>query len=125
MSFPRIPSLPNGPTPRQLSVRRRASRLYLHAAVRLAAEAFFRFTHRAEDFEALWSHGGHVWLGSQTFLHWAMGDAGIDVPWMVGEATDAPEAADELQEAVRAELTAYWAEQLAALPRKSTPSWRP
>jgi hypothetical protein len=54
-----------------------------------------------------------------------MGDTGIDVPWMVGEATDAPEAADELQEAVRAELTAYWAEQLAALPRKSTPPWRP
>jgi hypothetical protein len=91
----------------------------------LAAQAFFRFTHRAEDSEALWSHGEHVWLGSQTFLHWAMCDAGIDVPWMVGEATDAPEAADQLHEAVRAELTAYWVEQLAALPRKSTPPWRP
>jgi hypothetical protein len=125
MNSHQIPPLPNGPTPRQLSVRRRASRLYLHAAVRLAAHAFFRFTHRAENAEALWSHGEGVWLGSQTFLHWAMCDAGIDVPWVVGEATDAPETADELRETVRAELIAYWAEQLAALPRKSTPVWCP
>jgi hypothetical protein len=54
-----------------------------------------------------------------------MCDANIDIPWMVALATDAPETADELREAVRAELIAYWAEQLAALPRKSTPTWRP
>jgi hypothetical protein len=91
----------------------------------LAAHAFFRFTHRAKRAEALWSRREGVWLGSQTFLHWATCDANIDIPWMVAEATDAPATADELHEAVRAELIAYWAEQLAALPRKSTPPWSP
>ena len=125
MNSRHIPPPPNGPTPRQLSVRRRAGRLYLHAAVRLAAQAFFRFTHRAEPAEALWSHRERVWLGSRTFLQWAMCDDDIDIPWMVAVATDAPESADELQEAVRAELIAYWAEQLAALPCKSMPAWWP
>ena len=125
MNSRRIPPPPNGPAPRQLSVRHRASRLYLHAAVRLAAQAFCRFTHLAKGAEALWSHGEGVWLGSPTFLHGAMCDAGIDIPWMMAEATDAPETADELREAVRAELIAYWAEPLAALPRKSTAPWPP
>ena len=125
MKVHRISLPPNRRTRRQRSVRQRASRLYLHAAVRLAARAFFCFTHRAERAEALWSDCDHVWLGSQTFLHWALCDVGIDIPWVVAEATDAPDAADELHEAVRAELTAYWAEQLASLPRKSTPSWPP
>jgi len=125
MSAQRIPPPPNGPTRRQLSVRHRASRLYLHAAVRLAADAFFRFTHRAKRAEALWSHTERVWLGSRTFLHWAMCDARIDIPWLVAEVVDAPETVDELQKAVRAELIAYWAEQLAALPHKSTPQWLP
>ena len=125
MNPQRIPPPPNGPTPRQRSVRDRASRLYLRGAVRLAAHAFFRFTHRAKLANALWSHSEGVWLGSQTFLNWAMCDAGIDIPWLVAEAEDAPQTADELCEAVRAELTAYWAEQLAALPHKSTPRWPP
>ena len=125
MKSHRIPPPPNGPTRRQLSVRDRASRLYLHAAVRLAAQAFFRFTHRAQRANALWCHSERVWLGSQTFLNWAMCDAEIDIPWMVADAADAPETADALHEAVRAELIAYWAEQLASLPRKSTPTWPP
>jgi len=125
MNSRRIPPPPNGPTRRQLSVRHRASRLYLDAAVRLAAHAFFRFTHRARRAEALWSHGEGVWMGSKTFLHWAMYDADIDIPWIVAKATDAPDTADELHKAVRAELIAYWTEQLAALPRKSTPAWPP
>ena len=125
MNSHRIPPPPNGPTARQRSVRHRASSLYLHAAVRLAAYTFFRFTHRAKRADALWCHSQGVWMGNKTFLDWAMRDAEIDIPWVVAEAADAPDRADELNEAVRAELVAYWAEQLAALPRKSTPLWPP
>ena len=125
MNAQRIPPPPNGPSPRQLSVRNRASKLYLHGAVRLAAHAFFRFTHRAMLANALWSHCERVWMGNQTFLNWAMSDAAIDIPWLVADVADAPETADELYKAVRAELTAYWEEQLAALPRKGTPRWSP
>ena len=64
-------------------------------------------------------------MGSQTFLNWAMCDAGIDIPWTVAEAADAPQTADELREAVRAELIAYWGDQLASLPPKATPLWPP
>jgi hypothetical protein len=91
----------------------------------LAAHAFFRFTHRAKRAEALWSRRERVWLGRKTFLDWAMADGGIAIPWVVAEVADAPLAADDLYEAVRAELIAYWAEQLAALPPKSTPAWPP
>ena len=121
----RIPPPPDGPTPRQLSIRKRARNLYVHGAVRLAVQAFFRFTHRAHRAEALWSRREGVWLGSQTYLHWAMSDGAIDIPWMVAEAANAPETAAELEAAVRTELVAYWAEQLAALPAKSTPAWPP
>jgi hypothetical protein len=125
MSAQPVSPPPNGPTARQRSVRHRASRLYLHAAVRLAARAFFRFTHRAERTKALWSHSEGVWMGSQTFLNWAMCDADIAIPWMVADAADAPKTAEELRAAVRAELTAYWADQLASLPSKATPHWPP
>ena len=125
MNAKRIPPSPDGRTPRQQSVRNRASRLYLHGAVNLAAQTFFRFTHRAKRAEALWSNSERVWMGSRTFLNWAMCDAGIDIPWMVADAADAPERADELHKALRVELTAYWAEQLAALPPKTTPTWQP
>lgn len=125
MKAPRLPSPSNGPSPRQLSVRHRASRLPLCGAVRLAAHAFFHFTHRATSTKALWSRNERVWLGSQTFLNWAMCDAGIDVPWLVANVIDAPETEDELHEAVRVELIAYWLERLAALPCKSTPGWPP
>ena len=125
MNSQRTPLWMGGPTPRQRSVRHRARRLYLHAAVRLAADAFFRFTHRAKRVDALWSDSEGVWLGNKTFLNWAMCDTGIDMPWLVAEVEDAPETAEELRDAVREELTVYWAEQLAALPRKSTPSWQP
>jgi len=125
MKAQRIPQPPTRRTQRQLSVRHRASRLPLRGAVRMAADAFFRFTHRAKRAQALWCHREGVWLGSKTFLNWAMCDDGIDIPWLVAEAADAPETADELRKAVRAELIAYWAEQLASLPSKSTPRWPP
>lgn len=125
MSHQRIPLPQDDPTPRQRSVRNRVSRLSLDGAVRFAADAFFHFTHRAEMTNALWSRSERVWMGSKTFLNWAMCDGGIDLPWLVGGVADAPEATDEFHKAVRAELTAYWKEQLAALPRKSTPTWPP
>lgn len=125
MRVPQILPSPSGPTPRQESVRHRASRLYLHGAVRLAVHAFFHFTHRAEAADALWCHRERVWLGSRTFLNWSMCDASIDVPWLVAEVADAPESAEEFREAVRAELMACWAEQLACLPSKSSPTWPP
>lgn len=118
-----VPSPPTNPTPRQRSLRHRASRLPLRSAVRLAVHAFFHFTHRAERANALWSRSERVWLGNQTFLNWAMRDAGIAVPWLVAEAADAPDSAEELHEAIRNELLACWAEQLASLPHKSTPQW--
>jgi hypothetical protein len=106
-------------------VRNRARRLHLRSAVRLAVHAFFHFTHRSKSTEALWCHSEGVWLGRKTFLNWAMGDAAIAIPWLVAEVDDAPDTADALRDAVRAELLAYWAEQLAALPGKSTPRWPP
>lgn len=125
MSAQRIPPPPSSPTRRQRSVRHRARKLYLHGAVRLAADSFFRFTHRAKQGEALWSHSERVWLGSRTFLNWAMCDDRIAIPWLVAGVADAPERKDEFHKAVRAELIAYWGEQLDALPQKSTPAWLP
>lgn len=125
MKTKRVPSPSNGPTPRQRNVRHRASRLSLRRGVRLATDAFFDFTHRSDQAKALWSRSDRVWMGSQTFLNWAMCDASIDIPWLVAEVGDAPETLDELHRAVRAELAAYWAEQLESLPSKSTPRWPP
>ena len=125
MKAQRVLPPPSRPTLRQRSVRHRASRLSLRRGVRLATDAFFDFTHRAEHAKALWSQCDRVWLGSQTFLNWAMCDASIDIPWLVAEVGDAPKTVDELHKAVRAELVAYWAEQLDSLPPKSTPHWPP
>ena len=111
------------PTFRQRSLRHRACNLSLHGAVRLAVHSFFHFTHRAERTMALWCGSERVWLGRQTFLTWAMGDAGIDVPWLVAGAADAPQTTDRLREAVNVELIAYWTEQLDSLPSKNTPRW--
>jgi hypothetical protein len=91
----------------------------------LAVDARFQFTHRATHARALWCQSERVWLGSRTFLDWAMCEADIDIPWLVAQATDAPQTTDELRKAVRAELSALWAEQLTALPQKSTPRWPP
>ena len=116
---------PNGPSARQRTVRRRASGRPLQNAVRLAADAFFHFTHRAKRAKALWSDTERVWLGSQTFLDWSMSEGEIHMLWVVATAADAPSAADELRKAVHAELVAYWADQMASLPRKSNPQWLP
>jgi hypothetical protein len=86
---------------------------------------FFGFTHRKEVGEALWSETEHVWMGNETFLHWAIFEAEIDIPRVVATATDAPETAEGLRAAVRAELTAYWTDKTASLPRKEIPRWLP
>jgi hypothetical protein len=97
----------------------------LRVAVRRAVDVFFHFSHRGADFKALWSDIERVWLGRATFLDWALADLSIDIPWVVAEALDAPTTVEELSEAVRAELVAYWAIQSARLPRSRKPRWMP
>jgi len=115
----------NAPTARQRSVRSRSNRASLECAVRFAVDVFFRFKYRSTRANALWCETERVWLGSQTFIHWALWDADIGIPWTVATATDAPQNPDELREAVRAELTAYWALQMASLPPTEQPCWLP
>jgi hypothetical protein len=125
MSFPRIFVPSHNLSRRQMSIRRRANGRSLHDAVRLAVLVFFRFTHRKEVGEALWSETERVWIGNETFLHWAIFEADIDIPRMVATATDAPETPEGLREAVRAELAAYWTDKLDSLPRRESPRWMP
>lgn len=120
-----IPSQYGEHTLGQRRLRDRIGSRSLRRGVRLAVHSLFGFTHRASDGEALWSQREHVWLGRTTFLHWALHDAAIDVPWLVTKAIGAPGADDELQSAVRKELLVLWMERLASLPRKSTPAWLP
>jgi len=121
----RISPTPGGLSARQRRVQRQARQLCFKPAVRLAADALFRFTHRATQGKALWSDSVSAWLGSATFFCWAMGEAQIDIPRIVAETDGAPDNADGLHEAVHVELTAYWADCLASLPPKSTPGWLP
>lgn len=115
----------HGPTSRQRSSRCRFSHLSLESAVRSAVDVFFRFQYRDPGAKALWCGTQRVWLGRETFLHWALRDADIDIPWIVAAASDAPQGEDDLRVAVRAELTAYWAERTASLPRAAQPRWLP
>ena len=122
----RISETPDGLSGLQRRVRRRARRLCFKAAVRLAADDLFDFTHRAANGKALWSDSVCVWLGRATFIHWAMGvEVQIDIPRIVAETDGAPDNADALHEAVHLELKAYWADRLTSLPPKSTPGWLP
>ena len=106
------------------NLRQRASARDFQAAVRLAAEELFDFTHRAIEARALWCQREGVWLGQKTFLHWALNDQAFDIPWVVAGAKGAS-SADDPREAVQAELAAYWAEQLPGLPRKKMGAWLP
>lgn len=123
MTARRIPPPSSRMSARQRSIQQRASRLPFQAAVRLAADALFGFTHRASRGKALWSDTVHVWLGNTTFLYWAMHED--DIPRLVANTAGAPESEDELHEAVRAVLVAYWADYLVSLPSKSAPQWLP
>ena len=113
------------PTGRQRSVRRHCGDLSLENAIRYAVGVCFRFKCRAAKGKALWSQTERVWLGRDTFLHWALCLVDIDIPWMVATAAGAPDDMEQLTSAVRAELTAYWAERLSALPRRRCPHWLP
>jgi len=121
----RISPTPGGPSARQRRVQHRARRLCFKAAVRLAADVLFGFTHRAAQGKTLWSDDACAWLGSATFIHWAMHEVHIDIPRIVAATDGAPDSADERHEAVHVELTAYWADCLASLPLKSTAGWLP
>jgi hypothetical protein len=107
----------------QQRLRRRLDGQSLRRAVRQAVHSRFGFTHRAREGESLWSGRAHVWLGRATFLHWAMHDAMIDIPWLVGLAAGARGTDDERQEAIRRELLVVWSERLASLPSRGTPAW--
>jgi hypothetical protein len=119
-----IPSA-ESPSGRQRSLRCRTRHLSLRSAVRVAADGFFGFRNGASKTPSLWSSVEHVWLGRETFLHWAMWDAEINIPWVVAEAVDAPRSLKELRAAVGEELAAYWKSRLNLLPREGTPCWPP
>jgi hypothetical protein len=87
-------------------------------------DLFFRFTHRHPRAKVLWSHTAQVWMGSETYLNWALGDSQIDIPWIVATTLNAPEDANELREVVHTELEAYWKDRIASLSSKARPSWR-
>ena len=112
-------------TCRQRLRRCRSRRLPLRSAVRRAVDVFFRFQYRNDRFKALWCGTEHVWMGRETFLHWALSDLDIDIPWVVATAPDAPPKAGDLLQVVRVELTAYWADQTASLPEIGQPRWLP
>jgi len=120
-----ISGAPGGLSLRQQRVQHRVRGLCFKAAVRLAADELFGFTHRATGAKALWSANVYVWLGNATFVYWAMGGVQIDIPRIVAETDGAPDNVDELHEAVLVELAAYWADRLVSLPSKSTPGWLP
>jgi hypothetical protein len=125
IAFQTAPRLPRVSTCRQRSIRHRARRYSLQKAVRYAVDISFRFSARAVQVKALWSETERVWLGSKTFIDWAMWIDNIDIPWAVATADGAPNDVEELRDAVLAELNAYWADRLETLPPKERPHWLP
>ena len=113
------------PTSRQLTIRRHLEGRDVETAVRLAVRSLFQFTHRASNARALWSDSQVVWLGRTTFLQWCLEDQEFNVPWLVQGTIGAPRNSAELREMVRVQLTAYFAERLSKLPRRSTGNWLP
>ena len=115
----------SGPSAGQRRLRRRVRSMPMAGAVHAAAEAFFRFRYRGVQTGALWSESEHVWMGRETFLHWALCDGDIDIPWVVAETADAPSDEGELRDAVRDELISYWSACVKHLPKKKSPGWLP
>ncbi|MGA2030930.1 MAG: hypothetical protein ABSG68_01635 [Thermoguttaceae bacterium] len=112
-------------TGRQRFIRRHSCGLPLKDAVRFAVDACFHFNGRAMHGKALWSQTERVWLGSDTFLHWAIWLEEINIPWTVATAAGAPRGMERLRGAVLAELASYWADRLASLPYQTEPRWLP
>src|SRR5438045_2792449 len=90
-------------TGRQRSLRRHSHSLTLRRAIRHAASVCFRFTSRAVQGKALWSRTERVWMGKETFFHWAICLPDINIPWMVAAAKGAPADDELLLAAVRKE----------------------
>ena len=97
----------------------------LKQAVRFAADVCFRFSGRAVQVKALWSETERVWLGSKTFLDWAMCDREHRYPLGRGHGSRVPADVEQLRDEVLAELNSYWTDSLAALPSKERPNWLP
>ncbi len=112
-------------TGRQRAIRRHACKLPLKNAVRFAVNVCFRFRCRTTQGKALWSETERVWLGSDTFLYWALSLEDFDIPWAVATAAGAPQDVEQLRGEVRRELVSYWADRIAALPRREWPRWLP
>ena len=112
-------------TRKQRVIRQRVKEEAFDDAVQVAVKALFDFTHRASNAKALWSDAQTVWLGKQTFLHWCLDDAEVDVPWIVAGTRKAPRDREELRKAVQANLLDYYAKNLSSLPRRSTGNWLP
>jgi hypothetical protein len=112
-------------TPHQRFLRQQLKGRSLHDAVYQAADEFFCFRYRSKHSMALWTETARAWLGIATFLHWALWDANINIPWTVAQADGVPKDDDDLREAVRNELILYWAETAADLPKRTHPNWLP
>ncbi len=112
-------------TGRQRSLRSRLAGLSLEEAVRSAVTELFGFSHRSSNAKALWSESERVWLGQETYLHWALRDDQIDIPWVVAPTADAPDDAEGLERAVRQHLVSEWDRQTSDLPHASDPHWLP
>lgn len=125
IAFSTSSQLPRVSTGRQRSIRRRVRRFSLKEAVRFAVDVCFRFSGRAVQVKALWSETERVWLGSKTYLDWAMCLDSIDIPWSVATAAGAPTDSGQLREAVLEELNAYWTNCLTELPSRERPHWLP
>ncbi len=126
---PAISHAPSAPAAdlnaRQQAISRQVGGRSLRRAIRLAAFAFFRFTHSSSSGEALWSESQRVWLGKKTFMHWSLLDPEIDIPRTVATATGVPATPELLRGVVRRELSRYWTDKLASLPRRDAVGWVP
>jgi hypothetical protein len=125
IAFQTVPRISRASTARQRSIRRRARRYSLQKAVRFAVDVYFRFSGRSGQTKALWSEKERVWMGSKTFLDWAMMIENIDIPWAVATAAGAPSDVAQLRDAVLVELNSYWANRLEVLPAREWPNWLP
>jgi hypothetical protein len=112
-------------TGRQRWIRRRSCRLSLKHAIHLAADLCYGFKGRSLHGKALWSETERVWMGLDTFLHWSLSLADIDIPWAVATSLGAPGDTDRLRDEVQTELKSYFADRLKALPRQEMPNWLP
>jgi hypothetical protein len=112
-------------TGRLRRIRRQSCRLPLKSAIRRAVESCYRFKGRSMLGKALWSETERVWIGRDTFLHWSLCLADIDIPWAVATAVGAPHDTDQLRDAVQTELASYFADRLGDLPYQDRPNWLP